>query len=173
MRLFRIKNNYITADEESGRVVKVKEEYLVSAENYTDAECFITKYNAEHNTERFGPAEYEIVKEKFNYNNIELNDVLNFDDRDTTCGLIEHFFVEDTDRLFAVTVRFFGDKEAGEKSYNSTYYVPARNAESAIKYVKTNLIKEDADYMITKTVADNVASIFLTPSIHQELIDRV
>ena len=169
MKLFRIKNNYKAANQETGAVEKVKEEYLVSAVNYTDAESFIVNYNETRGHNKFIEAEYEIVKEKFPWYNIMLNDVFDFEPGEKVCGYDELFFNDDTDRLFAVTVRFLGNKEANEKDYNKTYYIPAKSVVDAIKYLKSRVVNEDDEYMVTKTAADNMVSLFLTEELHESM----
>lgn len=165
MNLFRIKNNYMAANQETGEVQKVKEEYLVSAVNYTDAESFIVNFNEKSGNNKFAPAEYEITKEKFNWNDIYMNDVFDHEEGALTCGLVELFFNDETDRLFSITARFFLDNEEKKKTCNKTFYIPAHSLEEAVKCLKNEIVENGDEYMITKTSADNMVSLFLTPDI--------
>lgn len=171
MGLFRIKNCYKFYDQESGEIKKFKEEYLISAVNYTEAETFIVKFNEMHDYNRYVRAEYEIIKEKFTADDIYVNDVIDHD-TDSIGRYVELFFENETDRLFGVTVKYFGDKEQKEKDYKMTYYIPGKDMESAVNYFNTRIASRNDDYMITKTTADNMTSLFLSPEIWKSLMDR-
>lgn len=174
MQLFRIKNNYVSTDQETGEMAKFKDEYLVSAVNYTDAEAFIVEYNEINGLNKYSPADYEISKDKITPSDIYLNDVIAIDMNPglKSNNFAELYFSGENDRLFGITVKYFGNKEEGTKTFTETYYIPGYDMENAVNYFNTKIVDKMSDYMITKTTADKMCELYITHDILESIRNR-
>lgn len=166
LSMFRLKVQYKSENQATGEIEKTKTEFLAQCVNYTDAESLINKIIETESMDKFEPCVYDIVKAKFEASDIYGTKIMQADNN-LTCGLIEHFFENDSEGLYAVETIVFGDKEAKEKDLKQTYYIPATNVADAMAAARKILAYDGhkmEDCLIPSTKLDNVSLVFLRPA---------
>lgn len=165
--LFRLKLQYKAENQETGEIEKAKMEILAQCVNYTDAETLVNKLIEQYQMDKLDPCNYEIVKGKFDVSNIVGTPVLQHDNKDVlTCGLLQHFFSENEDGLYAVDTIVFGDKAKKEKDVKTTYYIPANDAGDAQSRAMKILLMEgnqSGNCLVSCVKLDNAEYIYLRP----------
>lgn len=166
LSMFRLKVQYKSENQATGEIVKTKTEFLAQCVNYTDAETLMNKIIETENMDKFEPCVYDIAKAKFEASDIYGTKIMQTDNN-LTCGLIEHFFENDSEGLYAVETVVFGDKEAKEKDLKQTIYIPAANVADAMAAARKILIYSGHninDCLIPSTKLDNASLVFLRPA---------
>lgn len=166
-QVFELKFSY-KGENEDGEMQKKKLNVLAQCTNYTDAEKLVHTIITKEEMEKFEDCSYTISLTNFLVSNILVNDTLQESD-DLVMGLTETFFVKEEDGVFAVKVKFFGDKEAKEKDITDTLLVPGSNINNAILYLKKFLINkkgyQSCDFTVMGSNITNAESLYLEPSI--------
>lgn len=166
LSMFRLKVQYKSENQTTGEIEKIKTEILAQCANYTDAETLMNKIIETDNLNKFEPCIYDIVKTKFEAPDIYGTKIMQTDNN-LACGLIEHFFENDSEGLYEVQAIVFGDKEAKEKDLKQTIYIPATNVADAMAAARKILVYSGhniADCLIPSTKLDNASIVFLRPS---------
>lgn len=166
LSMFRLKVQYKSENQATGEIEKAKTEFLAQCVNYTDAESLMNKIIETDNMNKYEPCVYDIVKAKFEASDIYATNIMQ-SDNNLVCGLIEHFFENDSEGLYAVDTIVFGDKEAKEKDLKQTYYVPATNVADAMAATRKILVYNGFNLencLIPSTKLDNAAVVFLRPT---------
>jgi hypothetical protein len=171
LSMFRLKVQYKSENQATGEIEKVKTEFLAQCVNYTDAENLMNKIIELDNMDKFEPCVYDIAKAKFEASDIYGTNIMKADDK-LVCGLIEHFFENDSEGLYAVETIVFGDKEAKEKDLKQTYYIPAANVADAMAAARKILIYHGHnidDCLIPSTKLDKATLVFLRPTTSESI----
>ncbi len=171
--IFRLKVQYKSENPETGDLEKTKLEILAQCVNYTDAETLMNKIIEQYDMNKFETCSYEIIKTKFVAGDIYGRTPLIADDNDQlTCGLLQHFFHNDVDGLYAVETIVFGNKDEKEKDLKRTMYIPAQNVADAMSVANTILIHEGHnldDCIIPSAKLDNAVYIYLLPKTSESI----
>lgn len=178
--LFRLKLQYKTDNQETGDVEKAKMEILAQCVNYTDAEKVVNKIAKLYNMNKYEPMIYEIVKTKFDATQIVADGVLQTEymegvNQKLTCGLVQHFFENENEGLFAVDTTIFGNKEEKEKDVKTTYFIPAINVADAHDRAKKVLAYNGHDLddcLVSGAKLDKAEYIYLRPSTSESLYNK-
>lgn len=176
-QMFRLKLTYQAENQETGDVEKIKEEILVQCVNYTDAETLLNKVIEHYDMAKLAPVVYEIVKCKFDVQDIYLNSLTDCDSDDTplTCGRLNVFFANESHGLYAVDTIIFGDKSLKEKDIKTTYLIPAEDPADATVRTKIILVdggNDEEDIAVTNVKYDKAGNFYLEPKTYAELTDR-
>lgn len=168
---FRIKTSY-TDENAKGALVQVKNECLVMASTYTDAEKIA--YSLLEGKDHFGSTDYEIIKTKIAemlYNSAFVYDTT------LNNGLVTYYFEEDEQSevgVYAVKVRLTEDLENGKsKDTNEVIYTPAVSAVDAIEFVKAYLKDvETRSFIVRDAKFDKSSSVMVTPNQHTSNLSK-
>lgn len=170
--IFRLKVQYKAENQETGDVEKMKLEILTQCVNYTDAEAVMNKIIEQYQMNKFEPCTYDIVKTKFSANDIYGCKTLSADDsKNPTCGLLQHFFEEESDGLYAVDNIVFGNKEDKEKDLKRTFFIPAKDTADATSVAIAILQYEGRDLndcLISSVKLDHAEYVYLRPKTSEE-----
>lgn len=170
--IFRLKVQYKAENQETGDVEKMKLEILTQCVNYTDAEAVMNKIIEQYQMNKFEPCTYDIVKTKFSANDIYGCKTLSADDsKNLTCGLLQHFFEEESDGLYAVDNIVFGNKEDKEKDLKRTFFIPAKDTADATSVAIAILQYEGRDLndcLISSVKLDHAEYVYLRPKTSEE-----
>lgn len=170
--IFRLKVQYKAENQETGDVEKIKLEILTQCVNYTDAEAVMNKVIEQYQMNKFEPCTYDIVKTKFSANDIYGCKTLSADDsKNLTCGLLQHFFEEESDGLYAVDNIVFGNKEDKEKDLKRTFFIPAKDTADATSVAIAILQYEGRDLndcLISSVKLDHAEYVYLRPKTSEE-----
>lgn len=163
---YRLKFEYLT-ESEDGSALKKKEEYLVTAVNYSDAEARAMKFIALLQTIDESSIKYEIVKT--NIKDILLTDSFSIERNDDKT--VEYYFSEDEKEsaLYVVNVEYeivINDKIKKEKGQ---FYVASENAKSAYEKTQKFLKRFEVgrDWSIKGIKFDKAETILITESMHE------
>ena len=171
LSMFRLKVQYKSENQSTGEIEKVKAEFLAQCVNYTDAESLMNKIIETESMNKFEPCVYDIAKAKFEASDIYGTKIMKTDNN-LTCGLIEHYFENDSEGLYAVETIVFGDKEAKEKDLKQTFYIPSSNVADAMSAAREILFHNGhqiSDCLIPSTKLDNASLIFLRPATSERI----
>lgn len=170
---FRILFSYQNQDENTGKLKKEKKEVLVSAVNYTDAECLalvLLPSLQQHSDD----ASYRInLVDKpmliVLTNNMSVDDTL-------TQGLFNYYFEESPEAasLFKVTVHIAGMKDnGGLKTTKEDWWVPAVTSKQAYDTVQSLFSSiETRDFAIKNITCDVADEIFVTEQGHKSILHQ-
>lgn len=171
--IFRLKVQYKAENQETGEVEKIKQEILTQCVNYTDAEAVMNKVIEQYQMNKFEPCTYDIVKTKFSANDIYGCKPLSADDnKNLTCGLLQHFFEDESDGLYAVDNVVFGNKEDKEKDLKRTFFIPAKDTADATSAAIAILQYEGRDMndcLISSVKLDYAEYVYLRPKTSEEI----
>ena len=171
--IFRLKVQYKSENPETGDLEKTKLEILTQCVNYTDAETLMHKVIEQYQMNKFESCTYEIIKTKILSGDIYGRKPLAADDNDQlTCGLLQHFFNNEADGLYAVKTIVFGNKEDKEKDLKQTLYVPAQNVADAMKVATSILLYQGHnlnDCLIPSATLDNAVYVYLHPKTSESI----
>lgn len=174
--IFRLKIQYKGENQETKEIEKVKLEILVQCVNYTDAETVMNKIAEQYQMNKFETCVYDIIKTKFTANDIYGGETLSADDNNRlTCGLLQHFFEDESDGLYAVNTIIYGNKDEGEKDFKQTYYIPATNVANAMEAAEAILRyrgNHPDDFFIPSAKLDNATYIYLRPATSEEIFKQ-
>lgn len=177
--IFRLKIQYKTENQVSGDIEKVKLEIFAQCVNYTDAESVVYGLIDQYDLNKYEPCVYDIMRTKFEAGAIYGRSPLCPDEGSSICGLVQHYFAEESEGLYAVETIVFGDKEAKEKDLKRTFYIPATNVADAMEAAGQILNYEGhslKDCLIPSAKLDNAAYVYLrrkTSSIAYELANVI
>lgn len=171
--IFRLKVQYKADNQKTGKVEKIKLEILAQCVNYTDAEAVMNKVIEQYNMNKFEPCVYDIVKTKFEADSIYGCKAMSADDsKNLTCGLLQHFFDNESDGLYAVETIVFGNKEDKEKDLKRTFYIPAIDVANAMS-LATLILKYEGrdmnDCLIPSAKLDNATYVYLRPKTSESM----
>lgn len=175
--IFRLKIQYKGENEENGNIEKIKLEILVQCVNYTDAETVMCKIAEQYQMDKYEPYTYDIVKTKFSAGDIYGGAVLSADDanKSLTCGLLQHFFENESDGLYAVETVVFETIDGKEKSRKETCYIPATDVADAMG-AATAILRHRGespdDFIIPSAKLDNATYIYLRPKTSEEIFNQ-
>ena len=173
--LFRIKFTYVGEDE-NGEMGKRKLEVLAQCVNYTDAEALTLEIAKKNEMSKYEDYDYEITKTNLNICNMLTNNVLCEED-DLVKGLSELYFSGETDGVFPVKVKFFGNKEEKEKDVTEIYLTPGATMNAAIVYMKRFLVEKKQckldSFMVIGSSLDKAENIYLTPSTYDKMKEDI
>lgn len=167
LSMFRLKVQYKSENPATGEIEKTKNEILAQCVNYTDAEKLMLKIIETDYMDKFEPCSYDITKAKFEASDIYGNPNVMLTDKKLLCGLVEHFFENENDGLYAVETVVFGDKEAKEKDLKQTYYIPTCNVAEAMTAARKILANDGhniGDCLIPSAKLDKATRVFLRTS---------
>lgn len=171
--IFRLKAQYKAENPETGDLEKAKLEILAQCTDYTEAEKLMAKIIEQYNLNKFDPCVYEIIKMKFEAGDIYgCAPLVSEDAGKLTCGLLQHFFNNETDGLYAVKTIVFGDKEEKEKDLKRTFYIPAQNVAAAMSVATSILLHEKRnlnDCLIPSATLDNAVYVYLRPKTSESI----
>lgn len=171
--IFRLKVQYKAENQETGEVEKIKLEILAQCVNYTDAEAVMNKVIEQYQMNKFEPCIYDIVKTKFEANDIYGCEPMSADDNtNLTCGLLQHFFEDESDGLYAVDNVVFGNKEDKEKDLKRTFFIPAKDTADATSAAVAILNYEGRDMndcLISSVKLDHAEYIYLRPKTSESI----
>lgn len=171
--IFRLKVQYKMDNQETGEVEKMKLEILTQCVNYTDAEAVMNKIIEQYNMNKFETCVYDIVKTKFEAGDIYGCEAMAADDSEIlTCGLLQHFFENESDGLYAVENIVFGNKDNKEKDLKRTFYIPATNVANAMS-LATKILRYEGydmnDCLIPSAKLDNATYVYLRPKTSENI----
>lgn len=171
--IFRLKVQYKTDNQETGEVEKIKLEILTQCVNYTDAEAVMNKVIEQYNMNKYEPCVYDIIKTKFEAGDIYGCKAMTADDdAKLTCGLLQHFFEDESDGLYAVETIVFGNKDNKEKDLKRTFYISASHVANAMGLATAILQYEGQnmdDCLIPSAKLDNAAYAYLRPKTSENI----
>lgn len=168
LNLYRIKFDYYVEDAKNIPLPK-KEETLVQAMNYTDAEAVALKLQENMRSVR-PEVRYEILKTRIS--DLIYTNVLSVDP-DLKQGLITYYFdqEEESAGLFAVTVIYTETLDNGRiRKTKEEIYVAAENPGNALGYVNSYLkyIGETRDWVTRNVKFEKVSSILVSPETYKK-----
>lgn len=171
--IFRLKAQYKADNQETGEVEKVKLEILAQCVNYTDAEAVMNRVIEQCDMNKYEPCVYDIVKTKFEAGDIYgCKAMIADDDRRLTCGLLQHYFENESDGLYAVETIVFGNKDNKEKDLKRTFYIPAIDVANAMD-LATQILKHEGNKMneclIPSAKLDNATYVYLRPKTSEHI----
>lgn len=163
---YRLRFEYMGEDSE-GKLVTKKEDDLVVAVNYTDAEALAFEM-MEEMKQYNDSVKYEIVKAKVP--ELLFTNVFSVDKKYKE-NYVLYFFSEEEDdaALFAVNVKYTETSENGkEKSKKENIYVAASSAKEAYDFVHKYLTKvETRDWSIRDVKFDKASSVLVTEEMYK------
>lgn len=163
---YRLRFEYMGEDSE-GKLVTKKEDDLVVAVNYTDAEALAFEM-MEEMKQYNDSVKYEIVKAKVP--ELLFTNVFSVD-KEYKENYVLYFFSEEEDdaALFAVNVKYTETGENGkEKSKKENIYVAASSAKEAYDFVFKYLSKvETRDWSIRDVKFDKASSVLVTEEMYK------
>lgn len=173
MDFYRLRFEY-TGEDEKGDLITKKQEDLVIAVNYTDAEVTATGIMADMNMSKFDDnVKYEIIKTKIS--EILFTNIFDVDDTFKDDFSLYYFSQEENEAgLFAVTVVYTEINDKGKpKNQKEDIYVAATNPKEAYVYVQ-NYLKcvEMRDWVIRNVKFDKASSVLVTNEMHQSNIQK-
>lgn len=172
LSMFRMKLQYKSENQETGEIERTKTEILAQCVCYTDAESLVHKLVEQYHMDKFEPCVYDIIKAKFEATSIYGNDLMKADTSYTTNNLYQHYFENTDDGLYEVATVVFGDKEAKEKDFKQTFYIPATNVADAMNKARQILQSSGnnlEDCLIPSAKLDNTEWIYLRPTTSEEI----
>ena len=168
--LFRIKFTYVGEDEK-GEMGKRKLEVLAQCANYTDAEALTLEIAKKNEMSKYEDYDYEITKTNLNICNVLVNHVLG-EEEDPVKGLAELYFSGETDGVFPIKVKFFGNKEEKEKDVTEIYLTPGVTMNAAIVYLKRFLVEKKQckldSFIVIGSSLDKAENIYLVPDTYDK-----
>lgn len=171
--IFRLKVQYKAENQETGEVEKIKLEILAQCVNYTDAEAVMNKVIEQYQMNKFEPCVYDIVRTKFEADDIYGCKAMSADDgNNLTCGLLQHFFENESDGLYAVENIVFGNKEDKEKDLKRTFFIPAKDTADATSAAIAILQYEGRnmdDCLISSIKLDHAEYVYLRPKTSESI----
>lgn len=157
---YRLKLSYL-GEGEKGNLEMKKEEVLVLAVNYSEAELIANELLNDRMQFDANNLSYEIVKTKVS--EIVFNSTMcAVQNSGTLASTVEFFFEGDTDAaLYSVDVFFDVVNEKGKvKKVRNAIYVPAESPAKAISCIKEYLKGSLVDYCIRNVKYDKATSIY-------------
>lgn len=168
--LFRIKFAYVGEDGK-GELGKRKLEALAQCVSYTDAETLAIEIAKKNEMSKYESYDYEIIKTNLNISNVLVNHVLGEED-ELVKWLSELYFSGETDGVFPIKVKFFGNKEEKEKDVTEIYLVPEVTINAAIVYLKRFLVEKKQckldQFIVIGSSLDKAENIYLSPNVYDE-----
>lgn len=171
MEFYRLRFEY-TGEDSEGKLITQKQEDLVVAVNYTDAETIASEIMADMNMTKFyDRVKYEIIKTKIS--EIMLTDVFFIDEAFKNEYILYYLGEEeeedDETGLFAVTVVYTEINDNGKsKKTKEDIYVAATNPKEAYTFVQKYLkYAETRDWAIRNVKFDKASSVLITKEMHK------
>lgn len=169
MNFYKLKFEFM-AEAADGKLYTKKQETLVVAVNYTDAEKIATKM-MEGMTTYDSNVGCEIVKTKIS--EFILTDTFEIEE-DSLCGLTEYYFSEEDTvaALFCVNIVYTEvDKNDKERTSKGDLYVAASSPKEAFDFASKYLSKvEMRDWVIRNVKFDKADSIAVTSDMHKNYV---
>lgn len=172
LSMFRLKVQYKSENQATGEIEKSKLEILAQCVNYTDAETLMNKLIERYDMDKFEPCVYDIVKAKFEATYVYGCSAMHAETGMLTCGLIQHYFENESDGLYAVDTVAFGDKTAKEKDIKETHYIPAANVAEAMNAARQILSYNGnnlEDCLVPSAKLDNAEYVYLRPTTSESI----
>lgn len=170
-KFFRASFSYFGLDEQTGKLTKEKKEVLLSAVNYTDAECLVSAILPDLQTHS-DDVDYEIKRINKNLLMV-LSPAISVSDT-LTKGLFNYYIEgsEDQVSLFKVTVEIEEPRDKGKsKKTREDWWVPAENSKQAYDIIQVLLSKiEIRDYTVKNITFDAADEVFVTEQEHKKLL---
>lgn len=168
MDFYRLRFEFIGEDE-TGKLITKKQEDLVVAVNYTDAETIALEIMNDMAMTQFDDrVKYEIIKTKIS--EIMLTNVFSIDE-EFKRKYILYYLTEGEEEagLFAVTVVYteINDNDKPKKT-KEDIYVAAANPKEAYTFVQKYLNHvETRDWVIRNVKFDKASSVLITEDMHK------
>lgn len=166
IEFYRLRFEYMGEDSD-GKLATKKEDDLVIAVNYTDAEALAFEM-MEEMKQYNDSVKYEIVKAKIP--ELLFTDTFSTD-KEYKENYVLYFFSEGEDEaaLFAVNVKYTEISDNGkEKSKKENIYVAASSPKEAYDFVSKYLAKvETRDWAIRDVKFDKASSVLVTEEMHK------
>lgn len=161
--LFRLKVQYKRTNQTTGEIEKVKAEILAQCLNYTEAEALMIRIGDWEEFDKFEPYAYEIAKVKFTTDDLFGGEPMcKMGAEKKMNGLIEHYFANDSEGIYAVNTIVPGCKEKKTKDKKTTYYIPAKDVAQAMRRAQAILQRRgEMDGIVPSAKLDNATSIYL------------
>lgn len=173
--MFRLKVQYKSVNQATGKDEKKKLEILVQAENYTEAEAVLYKVAEQYQFGKLEPYTYDIIKTKLLAGDVyDYHGMVTDSENKLTCGLIQHFF-EPHYGLYSVNTVVYGDKDIDEKDLKETYYIPALNVSDAMSAAMAILKYYNHDFSechVPSAKLDNAIYIYLRPYTSEAIFNQ-
>lgn len=155
-------------ENEDGELQKKKLKILAQCTNYTEAEKLATTLITVKEFEKFEECTYTISLTNFAVANVLINDTI-CESEDKMMGLVETFFAYEENGIFAIKVKFFGNKEAKVKDTTESYLVPGFGINNAINYLRKFLVNkkgyQKCDFTIMGSNLTDAENLYLVPSV--------
>lgn len=169
---YNLKVSYV-GEKENGEATKKKIEILCQCENFTDTESLYYKLVDILKFDKIEQSDYDIVKTKFSYHHLVVNDVMDIEDK-VTMGLAQMYFENEGDAVYKIKLKYIPQNE-GEKASTTEWLVPAESASQAIKECFNDMSNKGYDTSSYKVIDQkmlNVEYIYLRPSTYESLLKK-
>lgn len=163
---FRLKLQYLSENQKTGKIEKKNFEVLAEAVNYTEAEKIVETIIEREDLNRYSQAKYDIKREdKMSVNDFLFNDNLSTDNA-TICRLIQCYFEDEKSGIYMVEAVIFGDEAVGTKDEKIQVWVPAKDIYEAQEYAKKHISQiytcGSDDFSIAHSKFDKADTVLLT-----------
>ena len=168
MEFFKSKVGYISENPESLKAEKTKEEWLILAENYTDAEAQIHELISYFQLTNISPnVNYEILKTKIN--EVLLTDAFDIDREYKNDRVIYGFDLNTENAVFEIEASFENEQEDGSiKIKAQKFYIGAETSTSSIALAEKFIKKMDGrTFKITGCKKTAFKSVVLSVGKHE------